>query len=159
MSQDDQELPDPRPPDQRDRPLVRLTNERVGCALHLEPFRKRWPAGFAVFSVTLFQQVMAGVVGEKLVEDIRRYHGLAPDAEVDIELVEGALDRKPACCRLTPAQLKAAYLASKVGHLNRCKHCGRKAMGTEIKHRDGEAVRTIRHVCFDCLVTAWTESN
>lgn len=157
MSQDDQELPDPRPPDQRDRPLVRMTNERIACVLHMEPFRKRWPAGWAIFAVTVFQGALAN---DATVADIRKYHGLAPDVEVDISMIEGALDRKPACCRITPAQLKAAYLASKVGHLGRCRPCNRKAMGTEIKHQEhGGPVRTIRHVCFDCLVTAWTEQN
>lgn len=137
-------------PKDLDPNTVLLEHRRVMCSLHGEFFRKRWPTGFPIFCVRVFQEVMALDETAKATEA----GGLEWPASI-----HAVLDAKPACCRVTKETLRKLYLECKVGLPGRCSICRRRGLGTEFQMLqaatpyggDMQPV-TYPHVCFDCVL-------
>jgi hypothetical protein len=127
-----------------------MTDARVACGLHRLPFRDRWPSGFAVFTVEVFRAVTA-IPG--IWDEVRELAKLPAEAELSPKLFEAVLDKRPACCRVSPATLVELYAASGIGHVKICTYCGRFAKGTAIETLEQGR---INHVCFACMSTAST---
>lgn len=126
---------------------IMLTQARMCCSLHGEPFRAQYPKGVPIFMVHSFQMVTA-IPG--IWEEARRIAGAAPDTELHPKTMEAVLDVKPICCRLTRKQLFDCYIESKVGTMGRCRVCHRKGIGTEYK----TATQFFAHLCFECVCSA-----
>ncbi len=112
-------------------PRLNIIPTRVACAVHLEPYRPKWPFGYPTFSMRLIDATLSDESFLKEVENI-----------------EAALDARPACERVYPATLLAAYEQSQIGVVRRCEVCRRLAMGTPYRHLGGG----YGHLCFACLV-------
>lgn len=129
---------------------IEMSPERVACAQHREPFRARWPMGYPIFMVTLFQRVVGRdspkARGEAFWEEPKK---LVPAEDASPkELIEAALSKTPLCCRVTPTELEAAYDESGVGVRAVCEGCGRKRLGTPFRTR----AQRWGHMCFGCVI-------
>lgn len=129
------------------RPRVDLIPERVACSRHCEPFRAKWPKGFILFSLALIDDIWQN---ERVIRDAKRIQG--HDGLVDPKIIEGVLDIKPACCRVTKEQLLRAYALSELGRVGRCESCKKKRRGTRFNSRVGDKIFKHRHICFHCVV-------
>ena len=121
-----------------ERPEVSLALDMVFCRVHGEPFRPRWPKGYAIASIELLKAWISTQEETGKIED-----------------VNGILKERPLCCRVSRDVLYAAYLASGVGKSRRCDLCGKTRAGTKFQAYDSQhAQRFFRHVCFVCVMDA-----
>lgn len=131
---------------------VQLDADRIACGLHRLPFRARWPLGFAIFTVRAFQEVTAldGIWDEaKSLLDAAARIALG-DAPLGPRALEPVLDKRPACCRFSAAQLAALYAETNIGAMNICSVCGLYALGTPINATN----QHLAHLCFVCMSRA-----
>lgn len=125
-----------------------LTHQRVMCPLHALPFRDEWPRGVVIFTVAIVKYVTAI---DGIWDEARELANAGPDAELGIKALEPVLDRRAACCRVTPNELVAVYEETKIGVKRHCKFCGIKRMGTPVQATN---LGRVRHACFVCMSTA-----
>lgn len=128
--------------DDEPQPAIALSISRVCCPLHGEPFREEWPKGWMPFSLMLLRAALATPT-------------LIDEAEQDVNLINGALDRTPLCERVEPEVLMEAYTDCGLGRMARCDNCGVPRQGVVmLLTQPGNVVPTrLDHVCFDCIVT------
>jgi hypothetical protein len=123
-----------------------LTVKRAACPKHGEPFRAQWPKGWAMFSVKIMSEVLMDPAfpGE--------WGKLA--GENDFRKMEAALDRKPACERVSNEFLLQLYEECGVGEMRTCSNCCRHALGTPYRTIDPRTKwpREYAHICFQCLL-------
>lgn len=128
--------------------------EHVWCPLHGEPFRADYPAGFPVATVQLLQ---AALELDDLIADAAES---SPGSEAPrVEAALPALERKRACCRVTPETLLDVYRGARDDWpLELCDLCGDEAHGApyvrDVSAEQGVAgaTETFAHVCFACVV-------
>ena len=77
-------------------PTIELSVQRVTCPRHGEPFRARWPKGWPRFTLAVIRALLEEPTFAEAL------HG-------DIAAVNAALDVRPACERVPPDVLRAAY--------------------------------------------------
>ena len=131
-------MPDPEPP------ALELTPARVLCSRHGEPFRARWPRGYALFVLWGFEKLLA-------LPDVAQASG------GEIARVPALLDQKPLCCRLPAEDLLALYHAVQAARgpwaEGRCERCGRVGLGGPyLTLNYWGRQRRYGHVCLDCVV-------
>jgi hypothetical protein len=120
---------------------IEATFERVFCQRHGEVFRSAWPKGYPIAVIELIKLVTSNPA-------------LVPSttggAQTPKEIVEAALDRKPACCWAIKEQLLAIYSRSSIGQKGYCETCGRsRRLGVPFLTRQ----RAYNHVCFECALS------
>jgi hypothetical protein len=139
---------------------IEMTIRRVVCVVHGEPLRAKWPMGYAMMVLKLFELVIGSkstdASQDKVWKDARRALKLGADAEVPSkEGMEAAFDHKPLCCRVPPGTLERLYESSGIGERARCVVCRRKRLGTPIKTTEAE----LPHVCFSCVIHRATRTD
>ncbi len=126
---------------------VLLEHHRIACGLHMLPFKERWPSGWPIFTIKMFQAV---VVVDGVLDEAHRLAGRTADDAHVMKDIERALDVRPACERITRTKLVEIYSESRIGVRGRCSVCNRKRIGTPI-----EATNiSLPHLCFECMSTA-----
>jgi hypothetical protein len=127
----------------QNKPTVMLLPKRVMCGKHGEPFRAKWPDGYASFVIEGIQALMAW----------------GPFAEVaggDVNTVNRLLDACPMCCRLPRDKLFALYLKANEFQqylvTARCDGCGVVGPGTPYRHKDCQKMKEFGHLCLDCVL-------
>lgn len=136
---------------------INLTLERVWCPTHGEPLRARWPKGHLIAALFMLggppdpetRKPSGGLLVEETFSAIvaARTGEKPTDAEWR-GAIEATLDEIPACCRVTPEVLIAAYTAAEVSRGRRtCVLCMRPGEGTPAKTNQG----SLQHVCFECF--------
>lgn len=111
------------------------------CRLHGVVFKPKWPEGFPTFTIKAWERVM-------------RQEGFAAQAragEDAIATIEGLLDKKPLCCRLSQEDLREVLTENPIAVDDICTVCGKMGMGAKVP-LSGD--RVIPHVCFACFVQA-----
>lgn len=88
--------------DDAPKPQVNFSLKRDWCPWHLEPFRARWPEGFATAMVEMAKLVFA----DDRVVRMSDGHAERLDAVV--------AECSPLCCFLGPARLRQIYAAGRV---------------------------------------------
>lgn len=84
-------------------PQIQVTPQMLFCAEHLEPFRERWPEGYAPAMLCVFHQAMQD-------EEIIAAAGGR------VEAITGVLrEYGPICCRLDPDVLREITVESLAG--------------------------------------------
>lgn len=111
---------------------IDLSLERVACPRHGEPFRTKWPDGFMVFSLNLFE----AFIKEK---------------DDDISVQE-TIDARPLCELVNAFDLLHAYQASEIGIMASCAICGYERPGTPYQTMVKRQTRLYPHMCFECVV-------
>lgn len=121
-------------------PQIELPHTRVICGRHGEPFRAEWPKGYALFCVNGLKAVMES-------------ESFTKECGGDVDLVNGLLDQKPICCRLSPDELVSLYESCGIGHLGTCAACYQEKMTVPIRDLNfwGRVRRTVR-LCLQCSV-------
>lgn len=129
------------------KPKIILEPHLVLCATHGEPLRRRWPAGYAVFALSLFRVV---VESDAFAEELGL---IPPDTPGDLQLLTLAV--KPLCCRvkdLDADTLVEIYNATEIGVPGLCVRCMRTGLGTPYKYRNfWGREKWYNHVCFQCV--------
>lgn len=117
------------------QPTIQLEPRRVICKLHGEAFRANWPAGYTTFLLFALDKVL-------------RQEGFAAYAGGKVEAINGLLDERPLCCRMSPEDRLEAYAKSGIGTRGFCRICRQPASVCSV--RIGE--NALSHaVCFLCL--------
>ena len=125
----------------RPTPTIELSVQRVTCPRHGEPFRARWPKGWPRFTLAVIRALLEEPT-------------FAETLGGDIAAVNAALDVRPACERVSPDVLRAAYRDCGIGTRARCVVCRRRdRVGTPYSRRVGGQTVDDAHVCFDCVLT------
>ena len=129
---------------------IELSHERIFCPRHGEPFRERWPKGAPIVMLELFQAVLESKEARQ-----KRFEGKIKDNDALAAMVGELLDEEPACCRVSLAELKAAYVASDIGIVMQCVVCVQAALGTPY----ATSTQKFAHVCFDCILHRMVVTN
>jgi hypothetical protein len=123
-------------------PTVDLPVQAVCCAVHGEPFRHQWPAGYPTFAVTILKAALAA-------------HELIDAAGGDTARLNAAIAEFGPLCRLVDAEARleayqaAAKSASGWRSHGICAMCRKWKPGTPFSGRVRGGVIT-RHV-FECV--------
>jgi len=78
------------------RPTIDMTFPRVLCSRHGEPFRERWPSGYAGWCLMGFERLL---LDKSFAEET---HGEQSE-------IGPALDKSPICCRLGNAVVRELF--------------------------------------------------
>lgn len=137
-----------------EQPKIELTHKRAVCARHGEPFRERWPTGFPIMLIRLFENLFgtkaSGPGIDLMWVEARKILSLPADADPGIPGMHALFDAKPMCCRVPPGVLEKLYEECGVGVRGRCVVCRRKRLGTVYRTMQGK----LDHLCFNCVVRA-----
>lgn len=125
-----------------DRPMLNLEFNRVLCSRHGEPFRAKWPSGYAAWVLFGFEAVV----------QLESFQAETGGDQFKIEL---ALDKTPICCRLGDGKVRELFnqIHEKchVWDQSGCSKCGRLALGSPIRTTNyWGRVKDQGFVCFDC---------
>ena len=136
-------------------PTLNLEPEQVLCSRHGEPFRARWPEGFAVFT----HRVLAAVLMEEAF--VQEVEAATHGGGVLEELVtmKQLLAQKPLCCRLPALDLLRVYgetnVVERVWRWGVCALCGQVGYGGPYREAapNGEGFLPVAlyHVCLICV--------
>jgi hypothetical protein len=135
--------------------MIDMSNERMTCPVHGEPFREHWPKGYGVYCVWTLRALLNNPA---FIADVERLGG---DYGEDFKLgVERALDELPACCRLGPVLLFSAYHAAQEATAvwrpsSLCVACGqRERLVCRYTYINDATKQTrTRAVCLECVAT------
>lgn len=124
-----------------------LTHQRCFCNLHMTPFKREWPLGFAKSSLALLEMWMQDP------ENKREIDAGGPTAFYDN--IHKLLDKKPLCCRVTKQELLRAYMDSGISHQVKCYGCKCSRPGFQMEVGTQMLVQGVKRwqpVCFYCLL-------
>lgn len=126
---------------------LNLTFDRVLCSRHGEPFRSKWPAGYALAMLEITRWLLAS-------------ESFQEACEKDVAKIEELLDEQPACCRLPQKELMRVYsLAAEAtkdfGRMAPCDACGMRKIGTPYSTRTAKH----DHICFECVIYRMVPTN
>jgi len=129
-------------------PTVEISPERVACPAHGEHLRANFPAGFAVFAMTLFQ---AAVESTELQEACRVIAGRggSPDP-ADINLVTA---RRPLCYFVSREVIANALRSMGTLRIERCDLCGVPSFAGPYSVNNIGKIETVT-ACVDCACNA-----
>lgn len=146
----------PDPSDAKDdgeRPLIDLSQRRMFCSIHGEPFREQWPRGALIFQCKALEVIFKD---SSFWDEIEARFG--PAKPVPASSIEAVLDSRPVCCRLGGDRLLETYewqYANKgIGTQGFCQapRCGRFAPGAPMLFKPpGRDAQRTPHVCFQCV--------
>lgn len=134
--------PEPR------RLKVRFDMKHVVCWKHGEPFRKKWPNGYTIFSVEASTRLLQDEHFIKMVYN--------DDPEKQVNNILKHLSGKPICCRIPPEELIALYESLEVQYevgnwrTGLCDLCGSDRIGFAFK--EPAVGKRYKHICFHCFV-------
>jgi hypothetical protein len=156
-------------------PELVLRPEMIACARHLEPFRARWPEGFAaltLMAIGFLQGVpptpdeavlKAAIEADELDPATREFWErdmaiagipITDEARRSSRMIE-VLTARPICERVTREQLAAMYRSSVMARPGECRLCGETKPGAPYSARTGVRGNELTkwpHVCFDCVL-------
>lgn len=136
-----------------DQPLVKLPDDfdgielsiyRTYCRTHGEPFRAKWPAGHALFSLEGMHKLLP-------LEEFSAECGGTPETPMTPRGIMRALDKKPICCRIAAIDrnlLLEFYEKTGIGTSGTCQMCLKYQLGTPLN----TTKKMYRHICFNCVV-------
>lgn len=144
--------PEGLPPD-----AIEMTIRRVVCEAHGEPFRAKWPAGYPIAMVRLWECVMNDEGRAAVLwRDARSRLGLPEDAPIPAKAgIEAALDVRALCCRVPIPFMEKVLHEANIGTRERCQVCRKKGMGTPFRTMFGD----LDHVCFSCALRNVRKGN
>jgi hypothetical protein len=122
------------------KPMSAFEPSQVVCARHCEPFRLKWPDGYASFSTSAISFVLADPA-------------FMQEIEGNFGLTGRALSRKPVCCRLPPDKLVQFYLDARIGSIAHCLACGARREGTPFYFEGPQGTELLSHLCFHCIAS------
>lgn len=135
-----------------------LVPAQVMCGRHGEPFKCRWPLGFPLFAVTVFERLMMKQGFQEEAKALATANGLSdPDSILIL------LNTVPACCRIPPRELLAVYFEvnQKVGawETDTCNLCGKRGAGSHYRKAapgtlESGTIGSWDHVCLRCVCFA-----
>lgn len=160
------------PRDRDKHPELLLKPEMIACARHLEPFRARWPEGFAALTIMALgfiqgvpatpdaakvkAAIEAGTIDAASREFWERDMAGVDDATRSARMVE-VLTARPICERVTRDQLAEMYAGSTIARPGDCRICGETKPGAPYSARSaGRSITKWPHVCFDCVLDRFT---
>lgn len=140
----------------RDQVEVPLEQAMIVCPSHAEPFRARWPLGWATFApevagLALDSPMLQAGLNSPAWRKATIWWADLPRRRTPAE-VRALLDSRPACEWLAPADLLRAYEACGVGVTAICNVCHLLALGTPYGHRSGQGYVITPHICFRDVV-------
>ena len=122
-----------------EHPQTNLTFERMFCPRHGESLRANWPSGYPMLIL-------------KLLDILLKSEKFQKETEGDTTNIEKALDKHPACCRVSDGQMLKLYeeVGKETGFavIAKCVNCKTKRLGTPYKTRH----RSANHLCFHCVI-------
>lgn len=131
-------------------PPVEISPRRVACPGHGEHLRAQWPAGFAVFSLTIFK---AAVEGEALQRAGREVAFLPAGASIPPPTINLVTERRPLCYFVERAVIADALREMGTLSIGLCDVCGRSGFsGPYSIDMMGRVVDS--RVCVDCACDA-----
>jgi hypothetical protein len=129
-----------------DYPSIQIEFTNAFCPRHGEPFRPGWPVGVDVavpLLVTIFSEL-----------EVIETYAQGSAAKFQAAVAEFG----PMCCAVEPKPLIAIYKRSGIGRLGICDRCREGRQGTPYRVRDGEGVKLVEHLCFECVVLGEIET-
>jgi len=137
---------------------MNLGPSQVMCGRHGEPFKHKWPSGFPLFAVTVFERLMLKQVFLDEVRALADANGLT-----DVDSIQILLNTVPACCRIPPRELLAVYFEvnqkAGVWETDTCDLCGKRGAGSPYRKAapgtlESGTIGSWGHVCLRCVCFA-----
>ena len=137
---------------------MNLEPSQVMCGRHGEPFKHKWPLGFPLFAVTVFERLMLKQAFQEEAKALAMANGLSdPDSILIL------LNTVPACCRIPPRELLAVYFEvnqqAKVWEVDTCSLCGKRGAGSPYREAapgsfESGTIGSWDHLCLRCVCFA-----
>lgn len=128
---------------------VLMTPQTVTCPAHGEHFRARWPKGWTVFALMVFE---AAVQSDALADAVREVDGLAADADVPPEGINRVTVKRPLCYFASREQIRDAMMECGIASIAQCRMCKLVGPGGPYSVAMPRHL-TLPHVCFECALT------
>jgi hypothetical protein len=129
-----------------DTPKVELPPGAVCCPVHLEPFRAKWPAGYPIAVVRLFEAATATSTE------------LQEAAGGDAHRLNAAIAEFGPLCRLVTAEQRLAIYkdaartpGTEFGENGMCSACGKWKLGAPFSGTRPRGPVVTAHICFECV--------
>lgn len=127
-----------------DEPALKLEVLDVLCPRHGEPFRADWPHGYAQASTSLLK-IFSGSM------EVMSY------TRGDLHnLTEAVAEFGPLCCFAGDGKMVSIYKRTGIGTMALCQVCRAPRRGTPYRVQEKEGVRTLKHVCFECVAASFS---